>query len=172
MPSAVSATNTASAPLSVLANISGPISTSPYEASCHSANSRKAASVSSGRAGLIVKSATLDRQSAGAPLAPGAGVELRLHPGLLESKDGDCRRDPGAAVDRKLGIGIGIGRGGLTVERHVDRTGDVAGDRVDRLDLAAVALGHPSVDEHEAGLSQLRLDLVGRHDVVLPRAHG
>ena len=31
--------------------------------------------------------------------------------------------------------------------RHVDRAGDAAGDRVDRLGLAAVALGGPGVDE-------------------------
>ena len=43
------------------------------------------------------------------------------------------------------------------------------GDRVDRLDLAAIPLRRPRVHEDEARLPEALLDLLGRHDVVVAR---
>ena len=47
-------------------------------------------------------------------------------------------------AEAAVGVEVGVGR-------HVDRAGHVAGHRVDRLDLAAVALRCPRVDQHPDG---------------------
>src|SRR5205085_2517936 len=55
-------------------------------------------------------------------------------------------------------------------ERHVRRAGDVAGDRVDRLVLAAEARGGPGVYEGERVVEEAVHELVRGRDVVLPGA--
>src|SRR5688572_17722144 len=50
------------------------------------------------------------------------------------------------------------------VERRTDRRGDVAGDRVDRLDLAAVARGAARVQERD--VAQPTLELLALDDAV------
>ena len=96
------------------------------------------------------------------PVAPRAGVDpAALDPGRLEREQRLRGGDPGTAVEHRrrppprtpprplppAGTGVLVEqlRG-----RSVDRAGDVAGDGVDRLDLAAVALGRAHVDQRAA----------------------
>jgi hypothetical protein len=114
-----------------------------------------------------VNSATLDPQSAARPLAPRAGIELGLDAGALEGENGHGGRDSGAAVHGDLGIGVDRGR--FLRVRHVHGARDMAGDRIDRLDLAPIALRRTCVHKDEARLPEALLDLLGRHDVVIAR---
>ena len=104
-----------------------------------------------------------------APVAPRARVELRVRPaGLCEREQVDARRDPRAAVDDDLVRGGDLRRGlaGLGVE-PVHGPGDPAGDRVDRLDLAAVALRGARVDDDQPGLAESRRELLRVDRVAL-----
>ncbi len=111
----------------------------------------------------------------GGPAGPGARVERGADVEQLEGDQVVDRRDAGAAVDGDLGAVEGhagrrveraelVGaaepavRAQVDAGRHVDGTGDVAGDRVDRLGLAAVALGRPRVDQHGYGEHPVRVD--------------
>ena len=97
------------------------------------------------------------------PLAPAARVERGRDAGDLERQHVVRRGHPRAAVRRHRGA---AGRADRRVEvaeltggpeppvggevlrrRHVDRAGDPAGHRVDRLGLAAVAHSRPGVDD-------------------------
>src|SRR5215211_9065815 len=125
------------------------------------------ASPSSDRAGRTANSSTLDRQSAARPLAPGARVQLGLHTRALEGEDGHGGGDAGAAVHSDLRIRVDHRRLGRI--RHVHGARNMAGDLVDRLFVAAVALGRTRVDEDEPRLPEALLDLLGRDYVVFAR---
>ncbi len=116
--------------------------------------------------------AALDRQVAGDPVAPRARIELRVvATGPRERQQVGRRGDAGAAVDDELVRVEDLPRDlRQTDRREVDRAGDAARDRVDRLGLAAVALAHPCVDDHEPRLAEPRLELLGLDRVA--RAYG
>src|SRR5262249_6834765 len=130
--------------------------------------------------------ALFGREPAATPVTPGARVELRVRPtGFREREQVDTRRDPRAAVDDDLLRIEELRRDvrGLCV-RPVDGPGNTPGAGLDRLDLSAVPLGPPGVDDDEArppqrGRELLSLELVaqpgardehGRVDLLLPAA--
>src|SRR5689334_16626592 len=101
-----------------------------------------------------------DRLAVAAPLAPAPDVQRRpVQAGLVEGQEGVAGRDAGAAVDDEA-LGRDVAeellvhgaelRGGLADVvgvREVDGAGDVPGDRVDGLGLAAEALARADVED-------------------------
>jgi hypothetical protein len=106
----------------------------------------------------------------GRPLRPRPRPQRRLHPGHGERRDLVGRGDARPAVDADRGPGTRtegaepggeLGRGpegavGREVlgRRGTHRPGDVPGPGIHRLDLAAVALPRPRVQQDPAGLRQ------------------
>src|SRR5918995_2225465 len=113
-------------------------------------------------------------EAAGGPVAPRAGVELRVVAArVCEPEQVHAGGDSRAAIDDELvgdekllrqSVPGGVGQ--------ILRAGNVPGDRVDRLDLAPKALGSPCVDDDETGFAQTSFELGGINGVALPRLQG
>src|SRR5207247_9517819 len=104
----------------------------------------------------------LDRQAAGLPVAPRAGIESSLSAREREPVQRDARRDAGPAVGddfalRELGEWL--------VPRCVRRARDPTRDPVDRIRLTAIAGGNACVDHDEIRIAEPRRELFGRDRV-------
>src|SRR5262249_10519786 len=101
------------------------------------------------------------------PLAPRAGIEARIVPaGADEVENLDGRAHSGTAVDGDL-IRSEYALGKRRSVRRVSRARDAARDLVDRVRLAAVALGDARVEDQQARIADPCRQLVGRDRVVL-----
>src|SRR5207247_10316202 len=111
--------------------------------------------------------AALRREAEACPLAPRAGVELCLAAGQREPMDEHGGGDARAAVRDDL---AGRDLRQRLVPRGVTGTGNVPGDRVDRLDVAAIALRDAGVERND--LAEALLQLVGLDRAARPAAGG
>ncbi len=109
--------------------------------------------------------AGLHRAPGGAPLRPRARVEPSVAPGEVQPVEDDAGRDARAAVGDELAVRELRQR---LVPRRVQRAGDVAADRVERVRLAAPAARRARIDDDQ--LAEAALELVGADRVALALA--